>query len=116
MLLSARTILLALLTGVGSGVGTWWVGKFAVGRLLAIGHTSTDQSVGASVISSVAMLGVIALATVLSAGLLIGAATVAAPVRKARLLRAGLVGVGFLTGALAAVYLGLYFLTNAANS
>ncbi len=111
MLLPPRAIFLTLLTGAVSGGITWWVGKFALGRLLAVGHTTTDQSIGASVLSSGAMLAVIALAAVLTAGLLVAAGVAQAVPVKVRYLRAGLVGVGFLTGALVAIYAGLYFLT-----
>lgn len=114
MLLPPRAILLALLTGALSGGATWWVGKFALSRLLAVGHTTTDQSVGASVLSSGAMLAVIALAALLTAGLLAAAGAARAPAAKVRYLRAGLAGVGFLTGALVAVYAGLYALTTPA--
>ena len=111
MLLTRRAILYALLAGALSGGVTWWVGKFALARLLAVGRVTTDQSVGASVLSSGAMLAVIALAAVLTAGLLIGAGVASAPPTKVRCLRAGLVGVGFLTGAVVAIYAGLYALT-----
>ena len=111
MLLSPRAICLALLTGALSGAATWGVGKFALGRLLDIGHAPTDQSVGASVVSSAAMLGVIALVTVITGGLLVMAGVARAHPIKVRCLRAGLVGGGFLTGALAAIYVGLYVLT-----
>ncbi len=115
MQLSPRAILLALLTGVGSGAATWWAGKFALARLLNIGHTTTDQSVGASVVSSVGMLGVMVLVTLLTVGLLAGAGAARVPATKVRFLRAGLVGVGFLTGALLAIYAGLYVLTTPAG-
>ena len=111
MLLTPRAIFLALLAGAGSGAVTWGVGKFALSRLLDVGRTTTDQSVGASVVSSGAMLAVIALAAVVTAGLLAAAGAARAPAAKMRYLRAGLVGVGFLTGALVAVYVGLYALT-----
>jgi hypothetical protein len=115
MLLTPRTILLTLLAGALSGGATWWVGKFAMTRLLAIGHTTTDQSVGASVISSMAMLGVMALATLVTIALLVIAGVAKSAAVKGRFLRGGLVGVGFLTGALAAIYLGLYVLTTPAT-
>lgn len=111
MLLTPRAIFWALLAGAVSGGTTWWVGKFALGRLLAVGHTTTDQSVGASVMSSAGMLAIIALAALLTAGLLVAAGAAQSPPVKVRFLRAGLVGVGFLTGALVAVYVGLYLLT-----
>ncbi len=113
MLLPPRAIFFALLAGALSGGATWWVGKFALGRLLAVGHTTTDQSVGASVVSSIGMLGLIALATLITFALLVLAGVAKTAAAKIRFLRAGLVGVGFLTGALAAVYLGLYVLTTA---
>ncbi len=111
MLLTPRAIFLTLLAGALSGGVTWWVGKFAMSRLLAVGHTTTDQSIGASVMSSVAMLGVIALAAILTIALLVIAGVAKSPAVKVRFLRAGLVGAGFLTGALAAIYIGLYVLT-----
>ena len=115
LLLPPRAIFFALLAGALSGAATWWVGKFALGRLLAVGHTTTDQSVGASVVSSVAMLGLIALVTLITIALLVVAGVSVAVPTKIRFLRAGLVGVGFLTGALAAIYAGLYVLTTAAH-
>ena len=111
MILAPRAIFLALLAGALSGGATWWVGKFALSRLLTVGQTTTDQSVGASVLSSAGMLAIIALATLVTIGLLVVAGVAQAPPVKVRFLRAGLVGVGFLTGALVAVYAGLYLLT-----
>lgn len=109
--LPPRAIFGMLLAGALGGGGTWFVGRFALARLLATGRTGADESLGASVLSTGAVLVIIALVGLLSA-LLVSAALLSKSLdRRVRYLRGALVSIGFLGGALAAIYVGLYVLT-----
>lgn len=109
--LPPRAIVATLLAGALGGGGTWFVGRFALARLLATGKTGADESLGASVLSTGAVLVMVALVGLLSAVLVSAALLSKSLEKRVRYLRGALVGIGFLAGALAAIYLGLYVLT-----